>query len=79
MSRALATGLLFCATAAVLAQALAPTVTAVFVSGEPNCGQFGVLSCPGSSAGAQLTSADRALSDSSFFDTFRFPERRDEP
>jgi hypothetical protein len=72
MSRALATGLLFCATVAVLAQAPAPTVTPVFVPGDPNCGQFGILSCPGASAGAQLTTADCVLSDGSFFDTFRF-------
>lgn len=72
MFRLLASGLLFCASVAVFAQGPTPTVTPFLTVGDPSCGQFGVLSCPGSSANAQLTTADCVLDDGSFFDVFRF-------
>jgi hypothetical protein len=56
----------------LFAQAPTPTVTPFAVPGDPHCGQFGVLSCPGpTSAGAQLTTADCLLFDGSYYDVFR--------
>lgn len=52
--------------------ATTPTPTPFVVTGDPNCGQFAVLSCPAATASASLTSADCRLSDGSYFDFFRF-------
>jgi hypothetical protein len=48
------------------------TPTPVIVPGDPNCGQFGAMSCPSSSRGAQLTTADCPLGDGSYYDAFQF-------
>jgi pre-peptidase len=72
MARTLAAILLLSASVTLLGQTPTPTATPFFVPGDPDCGQFGVLTCPGSSAGAQLTTGDCRLSDGSFFDVFRF-------